>query len=400
VTTETTSTTKHPLSNALIVLMAVAIGVIVANLYYLQPLLHQVRHDFRISTTDATLLMTLVQIGYAAGLAFVVPLGDLLPRRRLVVAIFLIAAVTMGVGALLSSFVAFAAVTLVIGLTSVGGQVLIPFAADLAEPAQRGRVIGRVMSGLLMGILLSRTASGLVAQAAGWRTVYWGAAALLAVMALVLRRVLPAEPVREHVRYRSLVAGSFSLLVTLPELRRRAWFGALIFAGFSVVWTTLSFHLASAPFHYSNAVIGLFGLFGVAGVLAANLAGHHADKQRSHLSTIVGALLFLLAFAILSLGRNSFWAMALGLIVLDGGMQGLQVTNQSIIYALLPEARSRINSAYMVCAFTGASIGSYAAGQLYAAYGWTGDCWLGAAISIGLLIPALWGRKPRDKPAS
>ncbi len=372
--------------------MAVAIGVIVANLYYLQPLLHQIRHDFHASTANTSLLMTLVQAGYAVGLAFVVPMGDLIPRRRLVVGIFLFSAVMMAVGALLSSFALFAVVSFVIGITSVGGQVIIPLAADLAVPTPRGRVIARVMTGLLMGILLSRIVSGLVAQVAGWRAVYWGAAGLLAIMSLILHRALPDEPIRPHVRYRTLVASSFSLLITLPQLRRRAWFGALIFAGFSAVWTTLSFHLAAAPFHYSNAAIGLFGLFGVAGVLAANLAGHHADRQRSHISTIVASLFFLLAFIILSVGRNSFWSMALGLLILDAGMQGLQITNQSIIYALLPGARSRVNSAYMVCAFTGASIGSYAAGTLYAAYGWTGDCWLGVGISLGLLIPALWWR--------
>src|SRR5664280_3114474 len=188
--TLSTDLTARPLSKALITVMAAAIGLTVANLYYLQPLLHQVKGDFNVSPANATLLLTLTQFGYAAGLALVVPLGDLIARRRLVVAIFLVAALLMAVGALLTSFVAFATITLFIGLASVGGQVIVPFAADLAEPSERGRVIGRVMTGLLIGILLSRTVSGLVAQAAGWRTVYWGAAALLAVMAYVLHRVL------------------------------------------------------------------------------------------------------------------------------------------------------------------------------------------------------------------
>lgn len=379
--------------------MALAIGVIVANLYYLQPLLHQIRHDFHASTANTSLLMTLVQAGYAVGLAFVVPMGDLIARRRLVVSIFLVSALTMAVGALLRSFVVFAVISFVIGITSVGGQVLVPLAADLAAPAQRGRVIARVMTGLLLGILLSRIVSGLVAQVAGWRAMYWGAAGLLAVMAIVLHHALPDEPARPHVRYRALVSGSFSLLVTLPTLRRRAWFGALIFAGFNTVWTTLSFHLSVAPFHYSNAVIGLFGLFGVAGVLAANLAGHHADRQRSVASTIVASTLFLTAFAVLFVGRNSLWGMALGLVLLDAGMQGLQITNQSIIYSLAPDARSRVNSAYMVCAFSGASLGSYGAGLLYSSYGWTGDCWLGVALSLGLLITALAWRHPRASGA-
>lgn len=391
----TVEQTKRQLSGALITLMAIAVGIIVANLYYLQPLLHQVTGDFHISPLSASLLMTFVQIGYAAGLAFVVPLGDLVPRRSLAVGIFLLAAVLMAAGALLTSFVLFATVTLAIGVASVGGQILIPFAADLAEPAQRGRVIARVMTGLLMGILLSRTVSGLVAQAWGWRTVYWGAAVLLAIMAAVLYRVLPSEPVREHVTYLKLVSTSFTLLATLSQLRRRAYLGTLIFAAFNTLWTTLSFHLAGPPFHYSNAVIGLFGLFGVAGVTAANAAGHHADKQRSHLSTIVAALLITLSFAILWLGRDSFWLLAAGIMVLDAGMQGMQVTNQSVIYALVPEARSRINSAYMVCCFTGASIGSYASGEIYTHYGWGGDCWLGAIIGLGLVVPAIWWRAPK-----
>jgi predicted MFS family arabinose efflux permease len=394
-TTDTTPTAKHPLSNTLITLMALAVGIIVADLYYLQPLLHQMTHDFHVGAAKASLLITFIQIGYAAGLAFVVPLGDLIPRRRLVVAIFLLAAVMMAVGAVLTSFVLLAAVTLVIGLASVGGQVLVPFAADLAEPKQRGRVIARVMTGLLMGILLSRTISGLVAQATSWRAVYWTASGLLVATAVVMHRVLPDEAIRKHVRYWSLVSGSFSLLVTERELRRRAWFGALVFAGFSVLWTTLSFHLAMAPFHYSNAVIGLFGLFGVAGVTAANVAGHHADKQRANLSTIVAALLSIVAYAVLWFGRSSFWEFAIGIIMFDAGMQGMQITNQSIIYSLVPKARSRINSAYMCCCFTGASIGSYCAGQLYDAYGWGGDCWLGGAIGFGLLIPALVWRAPR-----
>jgi predicted MFS family arabinose efflux permease len=389
--------TKKPLSNGLITLMAIAIGIIVANLYYQQPLLHQISKNFHVGTARATLLVTLTQVGYAVGLAFVVPLGDVWPRRRLVVSIFGLAAVTMAVAASLTSFTLLAAVTLVIGLSSVGGQVLVPLAADLAEPAQRGRVIARVMTGLLLGVLLSRTASGLVAQLAGWRTVYWAAAALLAVMAVVLHLVLPKEAAREHVAYRKLVVGVFSLFATQRQLRRRAYLGAVIFASNNALWTTLSFLLAGAPFHYSNAVIGLFGLFGVAGVLAANAAGHQADRQRTHASTIVFAMLMLLAFVILALGRNTVILLALGIVVLDTGMQGMQITNQSLIYELLSNGRSRLNSAYMVSAFAGASIGSYLAGQFYAHFGWYGDCWLGGALGVALLIPALLWRTPKEK---
>jgi predicted MFS family arabinose efflux permease len=389
-----TNDTRTPLSGALTLLMAVATGIIVANLYYLQPLLHQISSSFHVGTARASLLMTLIQVGYAVGLAFVVPLGDIWPRRRLAVGIFVLAAITMGLAATLSSFTLLAVVTLVIGLSSVGGQVLVPLAADLAAPEERGRVIGRVMTGLLLGILLSRTVSGLIAQVSGWRTVYWAGAGLLAVTAVVLHRALPNEPAREHVAYRRLVAGVFSLFLTQRQLRRRAYFGALIFACNSALWTTLSFLLAGGPFHYSNAVIGLFGLFGVAGVLAANAAGRQADRQRTHVSTIVAAGLLLVSFVVLALGRSSVVLLALGIAILDTGMQGMQITNQSVLYAIMPEARSRMNSAYMVSAFAGASLGSFAAGQLYAHFGWYGDCWLGGLIAVAILVPAIAWRRP------
>ena len=393
-----TEETPQPLSSALITLLAIATGIIVANLYYLQPLLHQVTKDFHVGTARASLLMTLIQTGYALGLAFIVPLGDIWPRRRLAVGIFGLSALTVALASTLTSFTLLAVVTFFIGVSSVGSHVLIPLAADLANPAQRGRVIARVMTGLLLGVLLSRTASGLIAEVAGWRSVYWAAASLLAVITEVLHVVLPDEPARAHITYRRLVGGVFSLFVTQRQLRRRAYFGALIFAANSTLWTPLSFLLAGSPFHYSNAVIGLFGLFGVAGVLAANAAGHQADKQRTDRSTIVAALLLTTSFVILALGRNAVFLLAPGIMILDTGMQGMQITNQSVIYGL-NAGRSRLNSAYMVSAFLGASIGSYLAGEVYAHDGWIGDCWLGGLLSVAILIPALVWRSPKPDVA-
>ena len=384
----------QPLSSPLMTLMAVAIGVIIANLYYLQPLLHQVTKDFHISETRATLLVTLIQAGYAAGLAFIVPLGDLISRRRLTVGIFAAAAVVVMAGAAAHNFVLFAAITFLIGLATVGGQVIITLGVDMAEPSMRGRVIGRLMTGLLTGLLLSRSVSGVIAQAAGWRSVYWSAGVALAVMACVLYRVLPNEPVRKRVSYPSLITGTIRYFTTLPLLRRRSIYAALIFAAFSTLWTTLSFHLAAAPFHYNNLVIGLFGLFGVAGVLAANFAGRNADRQRTHIATIACGVLILLSFVVLYIGRNVVVVLAIGIVMLDAGMQGLQITNQSIIFSLVPDARSRVNSAYMVCAFIGASLGSFAAGQAYAHAGWRGDCLLGAGIGFVILVLALVWREP------
>ena len=374
--------------------MALAVGVIVANLYYLQPLLHQVTHDFHISATSGAMLVTLIQAGYAVGLAFVVPLGDLLARRRFAVAVFALASVVAMAGALVHSFILFAVVTFLLGMASVGGQLIIPFGANMAPPAQRGRVVARLMTGLLIGILLSRSVSGFIAEFAGWRAVYWTASGALAAMAIVLYRVLPDEASRPRVSYGHLLAGTLELFVTLPLLRRRALYGALIFAAFSVLWTTLAFHLSAAPFHYNNLVIGLFGLFGIAGVLAANLAGHNADRQQTHRATIVGSLLIALSFIVMYVGQHTLLLLALSIVMLDAGMQGLQVTNQSIIYSLVPESSSRVNSAYMVCAFAGAALGSFAAGQCYAHAGWRGVTLLGGGIGLAILALALLWREP------
>jgi MFS family permease len=184
------------------------------------------------------------------------------------------------------------------------------------------------------------------------------------------------------------------MFADVPMLRRRALYGFLIFAAFSTLWTTLAFHLSGAPFHYDNLVIGLFGIVGAAGVLAANVAGRFADKSRSHLTTIVCGVLILFSFIVLYTGRNVVVVLAIGIVMLDAGMQGLQITNQSIIYSLAPDARSRINSAYMVCAFIGAACGSLAAGQCYAHAGWRGDCLLGGGIGVVILGLALLWREP------
>ena len=379
--------------------MAIATGSIVANLYYLQPLLHQVTKTFGVGTASASSLITCTQIGYALGLALVVPLGDLIARRRLVVIIFAIAAIAMALGAVLTTFALFAAITFLIGVFSVGGQVMVPFAADLAPEERRGRVVARLMSGLLLGILLSRTVSGLLAQAAGWRAVYVMGAVLMALLAVLLAKALPSEPVRPHVPYPSLVAGSFLLLKTLPELRRRAWLGAMAFAGFSVLWTTLAFKLSAAPFSYSQATIGLFGLLGAAGVVAANAAGKLADASRQNLSTDLAALLLTGSFVILLFAGGSLLAIMAGILLLDIAVQGLQITNQSIIYALAPEKRSRINSAYMVCYFLGGATGSLLGGLAYASGGWTATCLLGGGIGLLTLLPNLWwGQHPIPAP--
>jgi predicted MFS family arabinose efflux permease len=378
------------LSGRLVALIAVATGAVVANLYYAQPLLHDVARTFGVGSAGAASVVTVTQVGYAAGLLVVVPLGDLHPRRHLVVTLFLAAAASLVLCATAPSLWLFEMGAAAAGCTSVAGQVMIPFAADLAPEARRGRVVARIMTGLLLGILLARTASGLVAQAAGWRAIYWASAALMLVFAAVMGRALPGEADRPHVPYRRLVGSSLRLLVDEPVVRRRAVLGACTFAAFSVLWTSLAFLLSAPPYRYGNAVIGLFGLAGVAGVLAANLAGRMADAQRATVVTTTAAVLLVAAYGLLALGRTSILALLAGIVVLDLGTQGMQITNQAVIYAVRPDARSRVNSAYMVCYFVGGAAGSVTAGAVFGAARWDGVCVLGAGFGALALLASAW----------
>ncbi len=388
----TESPEGHGLSRALVALIAVATGAVVANLYYAQPVLHQVARSFHSGPGPTSSIITATQIGYAAGLLLIVPLGDLHPRRALVTRLFLISTVALVGCALAPNLWLFGLASVAVGAASVAGQVMIPFAADLAPEERRGRVVARIMTGLLMGILLARTVSGLVAQAAGWRAIYWFSAVLMVVFAFVLWRALPAEGPRPHRSYAELVGGSLRLLATEPVLRRRAWHGACAFAAFSVLWTTLAFLLSGSPYRYSNAVIGLFGLVGAGGIAAANLAGKLADSARATATTVGTGVLLAGSFALLWAGRTSLAALIIGIVVLDIGTQGMQITNQAVIYALRPDARSRINSAYMVCYFLGGAVGSVSAGALYGTHGWAGVCLLGAGFGMLTLAMSVYDR--------
>jgi predicted MFS family arabinose efflux permease len=390
------------MSRPLVALIAVATGAVVANLYYAQPVLHEVASDFHSSAGPASLIITCTQVGYAAGLLLVVPLGDLYARRALVTRIFAAAALALVACALAPSLLVFGLASVAVGCASVAGQVMIPFAADLAPAERRGRVVARIMTGLLLGILLSRTVSGLVAQLAGWRAIYWFSAVLMVGFAAILWRALPSEGPRPHQSYASLVGSSLRLLVDEPVLRRRAWHGACAFACFSILWTTIAFLLSGSPYHYSSAVIGLFGLVGAAGILAANMAGKMADADRSTASTLVAGALLVGSFGLLWLGRTSLAALVLGIVVLDVGTQGMQITNQAIIYALRPDARSRINSAYMFCYFIGGATGSVLAGTVYGVDRWSGVCLLGAAFGVltcaMTVVDRVWPMHARAAP--
>jgi predicted MFS family arabinose efflux permease len=381
------------MSRGLVVLFAVATGQAVASNYLAQPLLDVISHEFGISAGVAGLIVTAAQVGYAAGLILMIPLGDLLERRRLITVLAAITAVGLATAAFSPSVGVFMSAVALVGFTSVMAQILVPFAATLADPAHRGRVVGTIMSGLMLGILLARTASGLIAQVAGWRGVYIIFAVLMVAQAVTLWMVLPTYRADVKLGYGRLLGSVFAIARQEPVLRLRALFGVVSFATFSALWTTLAFLLSGSPYDYSEGIIGLFGLVGAAGALTATVVGRFTDRGWARMLTGISALLLLLGFALLWRGGVSLPALLAGVLVLDVGSSGLHLSNQSEIFRLRPEARSRINAFYMTSCFIGAAAGSAVAAFVYERWSWDGVCVLGAAISLFGL--ALWAFGPR-----
>jgi predicted MFS family arabinose efflux permease len=382
---------------SLVLLLAIACGLSVANTYYVQPLLDAIARDLHAGHAAAGLLVTVSQLGYAAGLVLLVPLGDLADRRRLVTVALLVAALGLAAAAVAPGIGTLGLALAAVGVTSVVAQILIPFAATLAPDAQRGRIVGSVMTGLMVGSLLSRTLAGLVAQVAGWRAMFWlGAVAMLGLAALLWRRLPDLAPT-VTLPYRDLLRSVGTLVAREPVLRRRSVYGALAFALMSVFWTTLAFVLSSGPYDFGEASIGLFSLIGIPAAFAAPYVGRFADRGQARVAT--GAYLGIIAAGlVLALaGAHHLLALAGAAILITGGAQALHVTNQSEIYALDASARSRITTAYMTSFFAGGTAGSALAAAAYAASGWTAVVALGgafAAIGLGLWLWDMRGAPP------
>jgi predicted MFS family arabinose efflux permease len=378
--------------------MAVGCGLAVANLYYAQPLLADIAADLGVSDRRMGLVAMLSQAGYAVGILLFVPLGDRLERRSFVVAMLSAVAVALVGVAVAPSFAWLAAASLAVGITTITPQLLVPFAAHLAAPAERGRVVGTVMSGLLIGILAARTVSGVVGEYLGWRAMYAIAAALMVALALAMLGLLPrSQPEHSSMSYLGLLRSIAGLLRDEPVLRQSCLFGAAGFGAFSAFWTTLAFHLTGPPFHYESGVVGLFGLVGIVGALAASLAGRRADRQNPRTTIVAGLSCVLLAFVVFRGFGGSLVGLVAGVILLDLGAQAAHISNQSRIFAVRPEARSRMNTAYMVVSFVGGALGSYGGAWGWSVAGWGGVCLVGLAMTTaGLLAFAATAARSRS----
>jgi predicted MFS family arabinose efflux permease len=371
-----------------VLLLAVACGASVANIYYAQPLLHLIAHDLGVAAGTAGLLVTFSQLGYAVGLLLLVPLGDLLDRRRMVARMLVVVAAAMVLAAAAPSFAVLALAIAVAALASVVAQVLVAFAGTLAAEDERGRVVGIVMSGLLLGILLARTVSGLLAAVAGWRLVFGVAAVLMLVLAAVLARLLPSGHASVEMSYGALLRSVAGLVRDEPALRRRMAYGALAMGSFSVLWTAVAFLLSGSPYHWSEAAIGMLGLAGLVGAGAAQSAGRLFDRGYVHAATGAFVAAVAVSWLLLALGGTSAVGLIAGVVLLDLGVQGQQILSQGTIYELRPDARSRITTAYMTSNFVCGALASAAASAAWSAAEWAGVCVLGGALS--LIAVAVW----------
>lgn len=383
--------THTSISKSLVILMAIATGMVVASNYYAQPLLDSIAHYFQISATLAGFIVTTAQLSYAVGLMLLVPLGDIFERRSLIVSMTLISASGLLITAMAPNIWVMLIGTALSGMFSVVAQVLVPFAATLASPQQRGKAVGMIMSGLLLGILLARTASGIMASLTNWQGIFWIASIFLTLLALILWRSLPTYRSQTQLSYFQLLGSIFKLFATTPVLRTRSLIGALIFAHFGLLWTSMAFLLSAEPFNYSEAVIGLFGLVGAAGALMAGKAGIWVDKGKGKQTTTIGLIILLLSWGFILLAPYyslfGVFSFITGVILLDLAVQGVHVTNQSTLYRILPDARNRLTAAYMTSYFIGGALGSLLSGYAYHHYGWLGVSIAGFIIGIlGLIV--------------
>lgn len=397
-------TTHHDveptLPRPLVALFACASGLSVANVYYAQPLLDALAKDFAISDAAIGGVITATQVGCALALFLLVPLGDRLDRRRLMLAQLAALVVALaGVGLAATS------TALLLGMLAVGllgtamTQGLIAYAATAAAPSERGRVVGTAQGGVVIGLLLARVLAGVVADLAGWRGVYFLSAGVMLALGATLWRTLPAQtPSTKPLSYARLILSMFTLLRHERVLQIRGFIALLMFMAFSVFWSALVLPLSAPPYSLSHTAIGAFGLVGVVGALAATRAGRWADRGHGQKTTVLALALLLVSWLPLWFTTHSLWWLVVGIIALDSGGQAIHVVNQSMIFSAQPQAHSRLVGCYMLFYSVGSGLGAITSTSAYAAFGWPGVTVLGAGVS-GLAL-AFWAATLRHMPQS
>jgi Arabinose efflux permease len=380
------SKAKPALSNLLILVMAIACGLTVANLYYIQPLLADIAKTFHVSQLSIGLAAMLTQIGYAVGMIFILPLGDIKEKRSLIVIVLLCSIISLMSMFFSSNIYILIISSFAVGFTSIIPQLIIPLAAQLSNPQQRGQTIGTIMSGLLIGILLSRTISGILGSYFGWRTVYLIAAIMMLVLMVILRKFIPLCEPESDIKYTQLLRSMIDLIKNEPVLREASINGALMFSAFSAFWTALIFLLESSHYNLGAEAAGLFGLVGISGALAAPLVGKIADKRGSRFAIGICIIVVIVAYLFFFLFGFKIWGLIIGIILIDLGVQSCNVSNQARIHSLNEKTRNRLNTIYMVSFFLGGALGSFLGSYCYSHFGWYGVCTFGMSTQIIALI--------------
>ncbi|MDX1362990.1 MFS transporter [Arenibacter latericius] len=383
---------KNQLSNATLYLMSISAGLIVANLYYNQPLLHLISESFGVTESAVSNVALATQLGYAAGLLFINPLGDMMSNKKIVLYNFILMIISLLACAISSSLFLLISSSFFIGLSSSLPQLFVPMAAQLSDDEGRGRAIGIVMSGLLIGILGSRVISGLLGEQFGWRVMYYVAAGMMLVLFILLQFKLPKITPKYHGTYKELIRSLWYYFKTEPALRLAAIRGALAFAGLSAFWTTLVF-LMEDSFGYGSGVTGIFGLLGIVGALAATVVGKMSNRVSSNKIILFSSILLILSWIIFLFSSYSLVGLIIGVILIDLGLQSLHIINQHIIFSKNPEARNRVNTVYMVAFFIGGALGTTLGALVWENYKWTGVSVLGGILSLGILAVHLFSRQ-------
>ncbi|MEO2060689.1 MAG: MFS transporter [Mesonia sp.] len=376
---------EQKLSNSLLYVMAVGAGLVVANNYYNQPLLNLMAKSFQVSEAAVSNIPLFTQLGYAFGLLFIIPLGDKFNRKKLILFDFIAIISSLLIAAISPSLLVLTIASFCIGFSSVVPQLFVPMAAQLAKPNDKGRAIGIVMSGLLIGILGSRSISGYVGEYLGWRSMYFIASGIMLLYALVLVFKLPSLTSDFKGSYAKLMQSLWKYFKAEPSVRLAALRGGLGFAGFSAFWTTLVF-LMEDNFNYGSGIAGMFGILGIGGTLAATWAGKLSDKMNKNRLITIATLVMVLAWGVFEFSGNSIIGLVIGVIFIDMGLQSLHITNQNIIFSKNPEARNRINTIYMVGYFIGGALGTTTGAYAWQWFQWSGVASLGLMYTILILL--------------
>jgi predicted MFS family arabinose efflux permease len=380
---------------ALSYLLALAAGLTVANIYYNQPLLPAIGKDFQTTAAAMGALAVATQLGYAFGLLLLVPLGDTVERRPLILASAFGSSLVLLVVIVSPNLPCLIGASFLLGLISITPQLIVPYAAALAAPQNRGHIVGLIMGGLFMGILFSRVAGGFIGNEFGWKAVFGLGSGLTILLTLVLFLYLPRQPPASRLTYFQLLGSLFPLLAREPVLRRHAFMGALGFGAFSAFWTTLAFYLESRPEHFGGQTVGWFGLVAMGGSAVASLSGWLSDRWSAQVVNGSSLLIVMAAFLLMALAGLSIGWLIAGVFLMDAGVQTNQISNQTRIYALAPELRNRITSVYMFCYFMGGAVGSALGSGAWARWHWTGVCLTGAALAALAAMPLLSRGSPR-----